>query len=426
MKLNSNPSSKVIYFWNMMGNLASAGSSVLYLLIISRMTSAAVADVFSLANGIAAIWVVIGLFQVRTYQGTDINEKYSFSEYSLTRLVTVLLMLLTLYPYLYLSKYKLTQSLDFWVITIFVIYRGCDAWSDLYQGLFQQHERLDIAGKSMTFRYVLSVLSLFGGLFFTKSIVWALLLMTIVNIIFVFVFDLPCSKSFTITESQRKQLTVRLKRVFHILYDCFPLFISGFLLAYIFNEPKQVIAIGLNQGWINEGAQRDFSILFMPAFFMSLFILILRPLVTQMAILWTDKNIDQYKRVSKKLFLSLFGGGILITLLAYLIGTPILGLVFGVRLDDQVMTLSILVFAGILYSAAVTLGDLMTILRKQQRLLPVFLAIFIISKVMTFPMVHLWGLLGAAVSFLSVMLVYLIGNALIYIITLKKEESKNV
>ena len=30
----------------------------------------------------------------------------------------------------------------------------CEAISDLFQGLFQRHERLDIAGKSMTIRYL--------------------------------------------------------------------------------------------------------------------------------------------------------------------------------------------------------------------------------------------------------------------------------
>ena len=41
------------------------------------------------------------------------------------------------------------------VIFFVTIYRLSDAISDLFQGLFQQRERLDIAGKSLTYRNLL-------------------------------------------------------------------------------------------------------------------------------------------------------------------------------------------------------------------------------------------------------------------------------
>ena len=38
MKIKTNPSAKEIYFWNLLGNLAASGVSVLYLLIVTRLT----------------------------------------------------------------------------------------------------------------------------------------------------------------------------------------------------------------------------------------------------------------------------------------------------------------------------------------------------------------------------------------------------
>ena len=55
MKIKTNPSAKEIYFWNLLGNLAASGVSVLYLLIVTRLTSAKVADQFSLANSIRSL-----------------------------------------------------------------------------------------------------------------------------------------------------------------------------------------------------------------------------------------------------------------------------------------------------------------------------------------------------------------------------------
>ena len=36
MKIKTNPSAKEIYFWNLLGNLAAAAVSVIYLLIVTR------------------------------------------------------------------------------------------------------------------------------------------------------------------------------------------------------------------------------------------------------------------------------------------------------------------------------------------------------------------------------------------------------
>ena len=78
-KKNQLPDAKTIYFWNLLGNLAASGVSVLYLLIVTRLTAASVADQFSLVWSIGTLWVVIGLFQVRNYHGTDVRQKHSFT-----------------------------------------------------------------------------------------------------------------------------------------------------------------------------------------------------------------------------------------------------------------------------------------------------------------------------------------------------------
>ena len=49
------PDAKTIYFWNLLGNLAASGVSVLYLLIVTRLTSASLADQFSLVWSIGTL-----------------------------------------------------------------------------------------------------------------------------------------------------------------------------------------------------------------------------------------------------------------------------------------------------------------------------------------------------------------------------------
>ena len=98
MKNNQPVSTEKVYFWNLLGNLAFAGSSVLFTLIVTRMTSPMEADSFSLAYGIAAILVVVGMFQVRSYQGTDVLFRHSFTSYSIARCLSLLLMMAIFFP----------------------------------------------------------------------------------------------------------------------------------------------------------------------------------------------------------------------------------------------------------------------------------------------------------------------------------------
>lgn len=414
------PQSK-IYFWNLMGNLVFAGSSAVFMMIVSRFTDARTADVFSLAYGIAAIFVVIGLFQVRTYQGTDVLFKHSFSSYALARLLTILLMLAALFPYLLFSNFDLSDWSRISIVVLYVLFRMCEAIADLFHGLFQQHERLDIAGKSMTIRYSLSIVILLGLLLLTGSLEWSLLLLFLFNFVFVWFYDFPKSLPFARASLGFSAIKAHLREALQILTNCFPLFISGFLLAYIFNEPRLAIDEAINLGRLAEGLQRNYNILFMPVFFMSLFILILRPLTTSLAQNWQKQEYSKFDATLKRLTAYLVFGGAGLTFLAFLIGIPILSLVFGVDLSADRTVLTLLVLSGILYSMGIVLGDILTIFRKQQNLLLLYVLMFILSKLITRPLVMAQGLLGAAISFLIVMLLYTLGSLVTYVLARRRK-----
>lgn len=426
MKSNQNVSTEKIYLWNLIGNLAFSGSSVLFTLIVTRLTSPIEADSFSLAYGIAAILVVVGMFQVRSYQATDVSFRHSFTSYFLARCISLTLMVLVFFPYLSISKIDLNEREKVAIIALYVLFRMCEAISDLFQGLFQQHERLDIAGKSMTIRYTFSTIFLFILLYTTKSLVSSLTLLVVLNFLFVMGYDFVKARSFERIDFSSIEFKSLLVDACSILKNCIPLFISGFLLAYIFNEPRIAIDMEIRLGHLIEGTQRDYNILFMPVFFMSLFILILRPLTTQLAIFWKDKEYKRFDGIIGKLLVIILGLGFVLTLVAYFIGTPILSVVFGLDLNRYKETLAILVFSGILYSIGIVFGDVMTVLRRQSYLLPVYLLMFVASKLTNLQFVQRSGLFGASLSFLLVMVVYFIGTIVSYWIARRLERKDYV
>lgn len=408
--MNNTPSQKSIYIWNLLGNLAAAAVSVCFLIIVSRFQNSTIADQYSLTISIGNLWVIIGLFQVRNYQATDIVNKFSFKNYYTARIISTILMWITLYPYLVYIHYDLSSSFVIGLTFLILAYRTCDVWSDLYQGLFQQKLRLDIAGKSMFFRYLISVVILFVSLMIQKNLLVGFLLVLIFNILFIVGFDIKFSKLFHSSDNKRTFSINDLIQGLLILKDCFSLFIYGFLINLIFNEPRIIISQQLLSQKMQSGVQRDFNILFMPVFFMSLCILVIRPLITSLAEKRQAGEMVQFYSIIKRIFVFLILVGFLTTLVSYLIGTPVLSLIFGVDLNRYRLELTVLVFSGILYSIALVFENILTIYRKHNLLLVVYIVMYIASILLSKPFIISQGILGACLSFMLVMVIYVIGG----------------
>ena len=94
---------------------------------------------------------------------------------------------------------------------------------------------------------------------------------------------------------------------------------------------------------------------------------------------------------------------------------PILSLIFGINLSDNTLALTILVFSGILYSVALVFENILTIFRKHSYLIVVYILMFIVSKCITKFQVETNGILGAAISFMIVMFIYMLGSFGIFI-----------
>ncbi|EGV07806.1 hypothetical protein HMPREF1042_1299 [Streptococcus constellatus subsp. pharyngis SK1060 = CCUG 46377] len=119
-----------------------------------------------------------------------------------------------------------------------------------------------------------------------------------------------------------------------------------------------------------------------------------------MAILWNQEKYAEFSLIVKKLLFYLFIGGIVITVVAYFVGTPILSLVFGVALSQYTLPFAILIFAGVLYALAIVFENILTIIRKQHLLVGLYIILLIITKLVTEPFIYQKGMLGATISFL--------------------------
>ncbi|CYU71109.1 Membrane protein involved in the export of polysaccharide [Streptococcus suis] len=403
------------FIWNMLGTLSSASVSIFLLLIVSRLTNAQISDTFSIAFTLSQQFVVIAYYGVRNFQSTDTKETYSFNSYLLARVFTVVAMFVVMFGY---SKLFAITGEKFFILLFMTLYRSCEAFSDVFQGLFQQHQRSDLAGKVLFFRSVSSLITFTFSLYVTKSLLQSSIILFAVNFILFFIFDFKFYKqNYKIVD---RSLLLFWRDSLQITRICSIIFLSNFLINSIFNDPKLVIDRLIDSQLLISGTQRDFNILFMPTFVLNLLLIFLRPFITELSIHFQKNEIDEYSRKVKLIFYLLFLSSLIVLFFGYFWGTPALSLVFGINLQKYNFEFFILLFGGVLNLFAILVDYLLTIQRKQNNLLTATLLTFFISKLIVSPLIKNFAILGASISFTISMFVYLCSSLVVfYIINLK-------
>ena len=398
-----------IFLWNLLGSLSSAGISIILLFLVTRMLSAQDGDVYSYGYAISNLFVIISVFQVRDFQATDISEKYSFADYFYTRILTLLIYFLSSFLYLWLNHQPLNQNL----VTIgILLFRSSESLSDVYQGFFQQHERLDIAGKSLFFRNALSTLIFAVILSVTSNLLVSIISQTLFSYLFVWFYDFYQYRSLGL----KSDFKIHFTPVRNILIECLPLFINAFLLVSIYNQPKYSLNYMYQVGLVASGVQRDFSIIFTPIFTLNLMIVFFRPIITSLAIYLKENRIADFIRTKRRFFLMIGLLSLLIFLIGALVGIPVLNIVYGLHLEEYQVSFIILLLGGVASTFATVIDNILTIYRKQKYIVLAFVIAYVTSLLISDGLVRTYGIQGASVSFLISMLVWYLSSSVIYFI----------
>lgn len=405
--INTQVTQSKIFLWNILGSLASAAISTLLLLSVTRTLNNYDSDVFSIAYAVGNLLITVATFQVRDFQATDVKEKYSFNNYFSTRLLTNIVMILVAIVYIFLHRYDFYKALSVFLICL---YRVSDALSDVFQGLFQQHERLDVAGKSLFYRNILIFLVFTLALIFTKNLSVSIIVMVLSSFLFIFCFDFPLSRYF----EKINLFELSFQQIKGILIESSPLFINAFLLVSIYNQPKYALDKMFEQGIVAIGVQKDFNILFMPVFAMNLTMIFFRPMMTQMAIFLDRKEFEQFVTYRKKLLRLLVLCSVAILVSLSVIGIPILNIIYSVDLGKYCLSFIILLVGGISSTFATVCDNILTVLRKQKLLVISFASGFIMSYLTADILVRNYGILGASYSFTLSMITWLFVSLIIY------------
>ena len=386
------------YLWNTAASLMSSLAVVIMGVAIVRSGATdsfarAQYGLFTLALAIGQQYQTVGLYEVRTFHVTDVRRRFDFGTYLSTRLLTCLVMVGLIAYHSWTASTKEPYP-AFTVIAAMALLRIFDAFEDVYYSEFQRSGRLDIAGKAC-FARIFTITFLWSGLYwFTQDLLTSTLITFAVTcVVLIVAYGLPARGVFPLLPS------LNVRGVAGILWECLPLFVAAFLNQYLANAPRFAIHAALGDEELGV-----FAIIYMPAVAINMLSLfVFRPLLTRMALRWTEGKRGEFFSIVRRGLLTTAGAFAIVAAVTYMIGPPLLALVFGTDVSGYVGELMVLVLAGALNAASVILYYALATMRRLRAVLAVFVAAGATAYLLAPALTRSLAMMGASLAYAATM-----------------------
>ncbi|SDU78212.1 lipopolysaccharide biosynthesis protein [Arcanobacterium phocae] len=237
MSTNKQLSLKDNMLWNSAGSMVRLACNYLITIAAVRLSSGFdVAGGLAIAMSIANLVLPFADYRLRTLQITDVKNERSSNHYVGLRILTSFI------AFFAGSFYALfTASLNNLVpVILYLIYCLIISFTEVFRAIDWRNYRMDISGISYILQGVIDVVSFSFGLWLTNSLIWAIIAMTVSEILLGILYDAPRAAKF---ESIKPALEIlpSLK----LLLTLTPLAVSQVLSTIVFTIPRQQLEISL-------------------------------------------------------------------------------------------------------------------------------------------------------------------------------------
>ena len=410
------------YVWNAINAILSACQCPVVLMFITRLSGMRDAGIFSIAFAVSSLMLYIGLYGLRRFQASDINEEFKFADYNGMRFITCGAMMLASLGYCAygcaFNGYSMNKAV---IVFLVCILKLVQAYTDVIHGNMQQKGRLDVATKCSAGRYVLEVAAIIVTMFITGDLLISCAVSAAVSVIVMMLTSVAAGRKYCDTFVPRFGRT----EIKTLLIDGFPLFASLFLNMYISNAPKYAI-----DAYLTEEIQAVYNLIFMPAFMVMLLSnFIFNPIIKSYAELWLSDDTAKHNELKRRIRMQLLvvlGLTALGLAVAATIGIPVLGLIFGTDLSDYKKELCIVMIGGGALAYAQYFSTVITIIREQKSMIVCYGIAAAAAYALSGILVKSNGIMGAAVMYSIIMVVLAVLLAIITFVKLHNGFNKEL
>lgn len=380
------------YLWNSIGGVLNAGQSVIVLMVITRCMGLAAAGVYSIAFATGNLFLYLGNYGVRNVQVSDLEEKYSFPDYILHRMLTVFLMAAVSAVFcLYAWKSGRYSGDKTIVVALMCLLKCTDCVEEVFEGRLQQRGRLDLAGKLMTVRLVVSV----GGMILTVMLTKALIPATAAAVVLAAAAIAVMLAGYYPYWAPVPGSTAGKEHILALMKVCFPVCLSNFLTFYMINAPKYAI-----DALMNETEQARYNFIAMPVFVIQLLgMFVYQPVLVHMTIDWQKGDTKAFRGELVRIILWIGGIAAVCLAGAWAAGIPALSILYATDLSDLKAELMMILIGGAFLALNAFLCAVLTIIRRQGMIPAVYILGALSCLVIVRPLTASMGIAGGVLGF---------------------------
>ena len=386
------------FMWNTIGFAVWGMVFPMLTIVVTWLAGVERAGMFSFSFVMANLLYIMASYGVRTYQVSDISEYHSFADYQANRIATCLIMVFVGLIVCNLLGYVG----EMFVMTIGIIsFKAIDAFGEVYEGRLQQVDKLYLGGISLALRSAVGFVLFSVALAVTGDMGIAAIAMTVGAACTLVFVTIPLTMFETPKSSPLNLRSVRL-----LFQECLPVFLALFLYAVVDNMPKFVMQ-GAALPYDN---QLYFNALYFPAQAILITVgMIYKPLLVKLANVWADESRrKRFDLVIIAMIALIVGITVVGVLFMNWVGIPIMSFMYGVDFAPFKQLSFIMLAAGGVTAAIDFLYQVITILRRQQVVLGLYMITFGFSLLVLILMTTMMKLQGAVVGYLIVMSILLI------------------
>lgn len=357
--------------------------------LVTRLFGYADQGALSLAMSVSAAFQTLALFGIRTYQVSDIECKYPDSCYVGLRGITCAAALAACLVFDAINLYELSLSMS---ITLFMLFRLSESYSDVLHGIVQKNNRLDIAGKGYALKGILLLGGFLAGYFLGLSLNACLLIMTAAVWCVTLLFDMQMAKRI-----KEFKLLHSFKEYIALGKNTAPLCLFAFLNSSLSIIPKYIL-----EKMTDKTTLGGYSSIFAPALIIQAAAsYIYAPFIGTFTRLYSEKKLKETRKLAFKIMLALTAVFLVCLAGAAILGEWGLSLVFGETILPYVYLLLPIIIATFCVSVVAFLNMLLTVMRDFKSLLISGLLGFAGCCVSTPLMIRAFGINGASFGMIT-------------------------
>lgn len=397
--------------YNTIGSFFYLACQWLITVLVIRLGSVESGGVLTLAMSVTTLFYTLSAIG-RTYQVSDYQQKYAVGEYVATRFFSCSCALILCVGYCLV--YRGYSHYEIICIFAYMGFRTVEALSDEYQAIQQTAERMDCIFWSFLARGILLLSSFSATLALTKDVFYALCAMCVSTGLVVLIYDVPvCHRLLPY------RVQFQLKRSLRLLADNVPMMLNSLLMVCCVTIPRTA----LNRLWGNYVMGVYGSISAPAAIVQNVAVWLFLPFITRFTAHYNEGERDAFYSLHRRILVLMGGAGVLILIMAKLLGKWALNLVFGPEIAEYDALLIPTLMTTVMIAAEYYISTLLTVTRSLKAIVVGNVAALLATLALSDHLVKSFGAYGVNDMIYISMGVNLIIQYIALTITLRKRFS---